>query len=281
MQSFKPTRASPHIRIRPASGLVAIDLHELWAYRDLFLILMLRDVKVRYKQTMLGVAWVILQPLAAALIFAVIFGKFARLPSENTPYILLTYAAMLPWNVFSGAIQRAGTSLLSDSKLISKVYFPRILIPLASSTAVLVDFAVSFCVWLGLLLIYGIYPAWQMLAFLPLLLIVLVATFGVSLFFSALNVYYRDFMYALPFLIQVWMYLSPIAYTSEIIPSRYKIVYAINPLVGVVDGFRWAFLGTGDFPSLSLSLSLVVSMLLFLGGTLVFQRIEQNFADVI
>lgn len=269
------------VRIQPASGWFHLDLREIWAYRDLFLILMLRDVKIRYKQTALGVIWVILQPLTAALIFAVIFGQFAKLPSQGVPYTLYVFAAMLPWNIFSGALQRSGTSLISDSRLISKVYFPRIVIPMASSGAVLIDFAVAFVVGLGLMLAYGILPTWRLVAVPGLVLLTLLLTLGIGLLVSALNVYYRDFMYALPFVIQVWMYASPIAYSSAIVPDSVKAVYALNPLVGIIGGFRWALLDVGDFPWTSIALSVLVSMAFLAAGVVVFQRIEDSFADVI
>jgi lipopolysaccharide transport system permease protein len=273
--------SAQHIRIQPAAGWAALQLGELWRYRDLISILMMRDVKLRYKQTALGVIWVILQPLVASLIFAIIFGRFANLPSSGVPYLPFVFAGMLPWNLFSGSVQRAGNSLVSDSRLISKVYFPRMAIPVASSAAVLVDFGVGLVVMLCLLPFYGI-PFTLNLLFLPFLLaLALLISVGVSLFLSALNVYYRDFMYALPFVIQVWMYASPVVYSADLIPGPLKPIYALNPIAGVIDGFRWALLGLGDFPAASLLISLIIGLLLFVGGSLVFQRVEQNFADVI
>jgi lipopolysaccharide transport system permease protein len=236
---------------------------------------------VRYKQTLLGAIWVILQPLTAALIFALIFGRFAKLPSGDTPYVLFVYVAMLPWNIFSGALQRAGTSLISDSRLISKVYFPRIVIPIASSSAVLIDFCVALIVGLVLLVSYGIIPTWRWIALPGLLLLVLLLTLGVALIFSALNVYYRDFMYALPFVVQVWMYASPIAYSPEIIPESAYPFYALNPMVGIIEGFRWAMLGLDNFPAISIGCSMILAPILFGAGLFVFQRIEDTFADVI
>ncbi len=272
---------SHHIRIRSTTSWLQLNWRELWAYRDLFWILMLRDIKVRYKQTLLGVIWVILQPLAAAGIFAVIFGNFADLPSEGVPYGLYVFAAMLPWNIFAGALQRSGVSLLGDARLISKVYFPRVIIPIASASAVLVDFVVAFCVGIALTASYGLYPTWQWLIIPLFLLMAMVLTLGVALFISALNVYYRDFMYALPFVIQVWMYASPIAYSMDIVPDRYRVIYGLNPMVGVINGFRWALLGLGDFPWASVGLSTLISLVLFLVGLVVFQRISDDFADVI
>src|SRR5258708_2295174 len=195
-----------HLRIQPSDQWSLNELRELWAFRDLFVILAARDVKLRYKQTVLGVTWVILQPLVASLIFAVIFGRIASLPSDGKPYLLFVYAGMLPWNLFAGSLQRAGNSLISDARLITKVYFPRLIIPIASSAAVLIDFAVSFVVMIGLLIFYHeqVSLTWNILALPLLLLVVLLVSVGVSLFLSALNVYYRDFLYALPFVIQVW-----------------------------------------------------------------------------
>lgn len=275
------SKASRIIRIVPARGWATLELSELWAFRDLLLILTMRDIKLRYKQTALGVIWVILQPLIAALIFAVIFGRLAELPSAGAPYLLFVFAGLLPWNLFAGALQRAGNSLVSDSRLISKVYFPRMSIPIASSAAVLVDFAVALVVMFGLIAFYG-YPLTPNMLALPLfVLLALLISVGVSLFFSALNVYYRDFMYALPFVIQVWMYASPVVYSADLIPAPFLPLYALNPMVGVIDGFRWSLLGLGTFPTVSVLISLVLGVAVFAAGAMVFQRVERSFADVI
>ncbi len=303
-----------HIRIQPQTSWFPVDFQELWAFRDLFAILAMRDVKLRYKQTILGVTWVILQPLVASLIFAIIFGRIASLPSDGKPYLLFVYVGMLPWNLFAGCLQRAGNSLITDSKLITKVYFPRLIIPIASSAAVLIDFGVAFVVMFALLVIsnyqvsyqanvfglkaFAFAPTflprfsisnqaslisitWNILALPLLLLLTLLVSIGVSLFLSALNVYYRDFMYALPFVIQVWMYASPLVYSANMIPDRWRLIYALNPMTGIIDGFRWSLLGTGDFPWLSLVLSILIGCLLFLGGAYTFQRVESRFADVV
>src|SRR5258708_23583701 len=211
---FEVRQPVRHIRIQPESSWFPVDFRELWAFRDLFAILAIRDMKLRYKQTILGVIWVILQPLVASLIFAIIFGRIASLPSDGKPYLLFVYAGMLPWNLFAGCPQRAGNSLISDAKLITKVYFPRLIIPIASSVAVLLDFAVAFVVMIVLLIVYrnDAPLTWNILALPLLLCVVLLISVGVSLFLSALNVYYRDFMYALPFMVQVWMYASPLVY---------------------------------------------------------------------
>lgn len=270
-----------HVRIGPSHGWAALNLREIFEYRDLLFILAMRDVKLRYKQTALGVSWVILQPLLSSLIFAVIFGRLANLPSDGLPYVLFVYAGMLPWNLFSGALQRAGNSLISDSRLISKVYFPRMIIPTASSVAVLADLAVALAVMVILIGLYRIPPTWHLVVLPVFAILSLFVAIGVGLWISAFNVYYRDFTYALPFLIQVWMYASPVVYSAQMVPDRWTIAYDLNPLVGMIAGFRWCLLGSGTFPLASTSISLAVSILLFIGGTMVFRRIERNFADVI
>jgi lipopolysaccharide transport system permease protein len=269
------------VRIKPARGWVALNLKELWDYRDLLLILASRDIKLRYKQTALGVIWVLLQPLLSSLIFAVIFGRLANLPSDGLPYVLFVYAGMLPWNLFSGALQRAGNSLISDSRLISKVYFPRMIIPTASSLAVLADLAVALGVMVVLMIVYQISPTWHLFALPVFVLLSLLIAVGVGLWISAFNVYYRDFTYALPFVIQVWLYASPVVYSSKMVPVGWRGIYAVNPLVGVIAGFRWCLLGSSAFPVTSASLSLLVGLVIFVGGALVFRRIERNFADVV
>jgi lipopolysaccharide transport system permease protein len=271
-------RDLPLIRIEP--GGKVLDWRELWRFRDLFWIFAQRDIKLRYRQTALGIVWVILQPLAAALIFAVIFGVLAHLPSNGAPYLLFVFAAMLPWNLFSGGVQRAGNSLITDARLITKVYFPRELIPLASSAAVLLDLAVASIVMLALMVLYHAAFAWTLLALVPLMFVALAITVGVSLFFSALNVYYRDFSYALPFLLQIWLYASPVVYASSLVPERWRLVYGLNPMVGVIDGFRWAFLG-GPFPLGTTVEAGVLGLLVLLLGAYVFERVERSFADVI
>jgi len=269
------------VLIKPVSGWGALPLRELWQFRDLMVILIVRDIKLRYKQTGLGILWVILQPLIGSLIFAVIFGGFAELPSDDAPYLLFVFAGLLPWNIFSGALQRAGNSLISDSRLISKVYFPRMSIPIASSAAVLVDFAVALVVMFVLMLLFR-YPITLNVLLLPIfILAVLLNAVGVSLLFSALNVYYRDFMYALPFLVQVFMYASPVVYATSLIKEPFNAIYMFNPMVGVINAFRWALLGTGEFPAVPLLISFIVGMIIFLVGAFVFQRIERNFADVV
>jgi lipopolysaccharide transport system permease protein len=279
-----PTERSarlPHVRIAPPSAWSDVGLAELWSYRDLFGILALRDVKLRYKQTALGVSWVVLQPLLSSLIFAVVFGNLAKLPSSGLPYLLFVFAGMLAWNLFAQGVQRAGNSLVGDSRLISKVYFPRIIIPIASATAVLLDFAVACVVMLILCFFYGVTPSPTWLAVIPLMTLTFAIAVGCSLIFSALNVYYRDFMYALPFVIQMWMYGSPLVYSTELVPEKWQVIYSLNPMSGAIQGFRWALLGHADFPAVPLLLSVVGATVLVAVGLLVFQRVERSFADVI
>lgn len=268
----------PKFVIEPRGG--AIELRELWQFRDLLLILAQRDIRLRYRQTALGIVWVVLQPLVAALIFAAIFGLFAKLPSDGTPYLLFVFAAMLPWNLFSGGVLRAGNSLITDARLVTKIYFPRAIIPIASVSAVLLDFAVACVVMLVLMLLYGTEISWAILALPGLMMITLAITVGMSLMFSALNVYYRDFAYALPFILQVWMYGSPVVYSSSLVPDQWQLLYGLNPLVGVIDGFRWALVG-GQPPATTIIESAVIGLLMFIAGATVFKRVERSFADVI
>lgn len=254
---------------------------ELWEYRDVAWMLATRDIKLRYKQTALGVVWVILQPLSAGIIFAVIFGHFAKMPSDGKPYVLFVMTGLLAWNLFSGAIQRAGNSLVTDSKLITKVYFPRILVPLASTVAVLVDFIVSLIVLIILMLYYGVSPGLEILTLpLWLLLTVLLGT-GVSLWLSAINVKYRDFMYAMPFLIQLWMYATPVVYASSLIPEKWRWIFALNPMVGIIEGFRWSILGSSGLTLTVLVTSVAMALGMSLAGVFYFKSVEREFADYI
>ena len=277
----KPDSQLVHRRISPPTSWSDLSFSEFWSYRDLFGILTVRDIKLRYKQTALGVVWVVLQPLLSSLIFAVVFGNLAKLPSDGAPYIVFVFAAMLPWNLFAGSLQRAGNSLIGDAPLISKVYFPRIVLPIASAAAVLLDFAVACGVMIVISVLYGVTPSWTWLAVAPLTALVFVVAVGSSLFFSALNVYYRDFMYALPFVIQVWMYGSPVVYSSSLVPPSWQFLYHLNPMAGIIDGFRWAILGNREFPATGVLMAVFGSAAAFLVGVYVFQRVERSFADVI
>jgi len=268
-----------HVRIRPLTGWSALRLRELWEFRDVLVMLALRDLKLRYKQTVLGVAWVVLQPLVSGVIFAVIFGRFAGLPSDGRPYLLFVFAGLLGWNLFAGILQRAGNSLVMEARLITKVYFPRLLIPCAAAAAALVDFVVSLAVMAALLAWHGVWPgAWLLL--LPVVVAIILALgIGASLWISALNVRYRDFMYALPFLIQVWMYASPVVYGLAMVPERWRGVFALNPLVGILEGLRTAMLGGGREVLVPLAMAAGMALVAVVSGAFFFRRVERGFAD--
>ena len=279
-KGFLPAKRQliPRLVIAPDSG--AIDWLDLWRFRDLFAILAERDIRLRYRQTALGIFWVILQPLAASLIFAAIFGSFAKLPSGGAPYVLFVFAAMLPWNLFSAGVQRGGNSLINNVGLVTKIYFPRAIIPIATVAAVLLDFAVASVLMVVLLFAHAAPFSPSLLAIPLLTILVLGVTVGVSLLVSALNVYYRDFSNALPFILQIWLYGSPIVYSSTLVPDRWRLLYGLNPLVGIVDGFRWALLGA-PMPTVTLIESAVITVVAIIVGAAVFKRVERSFADVI
>ena len=265
----------------PTHGWLSLRLGDLWHYRELLYFLTWRDVKIRYKQTALGVAWAVLQPLITMVIFSVIFGQLAKLPSDGIPYPVFSYAALLPWGLFSGALQRAGTSLVTNANLITKVYFPRLVIPISAVAAGLVDFAISFVVLLSLMLYYKITLTWMIVTIPLFALLAVLTALAVSLWLSALNVQYRDVQHMIPFLIQAWMYASPVAYSVGLIPTGpWRIIYGINPMAGVIQGFRWALLG-GTPPDELMTISVVIVLLLLVSGLLYFRRMEKTFADVV
>lgn len=268
----------PSIRIRPSGAGGRERWAELWEFRDVLFMLAVRDVKLRYKQTALGVVWVVLQPLVAGVIFAVIFGRFAGLPSGDRPYLLFVFAGLLAWHLFAGILQRAGNSLVGEARLITKVYFPRLLIPGAAAAAALVDYLVSLGVMAALLAWFGVTPGRELLLLPLVTLLTLALALGVSLWVAALNVRYRDFMYALPFVIQVWMYASPVVYGLELIPGRWQSVFALNPLVGIIEAHRWALLG-GAGSLTWLAVSAAAAVVALGSGAWFFRRVEQDFAD--
>lgn len=269
----------PVIRIQPTGGLLDVNFRELWDYRELLYFLIWRDIKVRYKQTAIGIAWVLLQPLAMMLVFTLFFGKLARLPSEGVPYPLFALAGLLPWQLFSRAVTESSNSLVLEQRLISKIFFPRLLIPTAATLAALVDFSVSLSFLLFLSLAFGFTPGLQ-ISLLPFLVLIMIMTaLGISYWLSALNVEYRDVMYTIPFINQIWMFLTPIVYPSSLIPDAWQTPYSLNPMVGVVEGFRWCLLGTGDGLSPMLLASATVSVLLFTSGLIWFRRLERTFVD--
>ena len=271
----------PVIRIEPTSGSVGATLKELWEFRELLFFLVWRDVKVLYKQTAIGAAWAVIQPVLTMLIFTLVFGRFAKIPSDGVPYPIFTYVALLPWMYFAKALNQSTLSLVSNSNLITKVYFPRVMLPMAAMLAGLVDFALSFGVLLAMMLWYGIAPN-ASIVFLPVLVFQMMATaLSVSLWLSAINVRYRDVGQAMPFLIQIWMFASPVAYPTNLVPENWRLLYSFNPMAGVIEGFRWALLGKQAPELLPIAVSALVVAALLLSGLFFFKRMEKTFADVV
>ena len=269
--------------IEPPKRWAALNLREVWAYRELFWTLAVRDLRVRYAQTELGAAWAIIQPLLTMIIFSAIFGGLAGFAkdTQGIPYPVFTYVALLPWTFFAGTITRASQSMVASSSLITKVYFPRLIIPFSSVVTGLVDFAVAFVVLLGMLVFYRVMPTWGVLAVPLLLLLAMLCSLGVGLWLGALNVEYRDVGYVVPFLVQIWMYVSPVAYPASVVPGKYQFAYALNPMYGVVEGFRWAFFAGHPFPALALGMSVAVTAVLMISGLYYFRHMERTFADVV
>jgi len=269
------------LRIQPSKGWVSLKLKELWEYRELLYFLVWRDVKVRYKQTALGVLWAIIQPVMTMVVFSLFFGKLGKMASDGIPYPIFSFAALVPWTFFSNGLTQASNSLVGSANLIKKVYFPRLTIPIATVLAGVVDFVLAFAVLLVMMLWYGITPTINVL-WLPLfLLLALVASLGVSLWLSALNVEYRDVRYVVPFLTQFWLFATPIAYSSHLLPEPWRTLYGLNPMVGVVEGFRWALLGTGTAPGPIVAVSALAALLLMTSGAFYFRRMEKTFADIV
>jgi len=271
---------APVVIIRPSRGWVSLNLRDLWEYRELLYFLIWRDVKVRYKQTVLGAAWAILQPFLTMVVFSVFFGRLAKVPSDGIPYPVFAYTALLPWQLFAHALTESGNSLVANQQLLKKVYFPRLVIPISAVLAGLLDFSIAFVVLIGMMFYYRIVPT--AVAFtLPLFLLLAIATaLGVGLWLSALNVQYRDVRYTIPFLTQFWLFATPVAYSSSLVPEWIRPLYGLNPMAGVVEGFRWALLGKGGVGPLMIVSALAVTLLL-LGGLVYFRRMEKTFADVV
>ena len=273
--------AAPTLVIKPSGNWPRIDFAELWAYHGLFFFLVWRDVKVRYAQTVLGAGWAILQPLLTMVLFAVIFGRLARIPSDGVPYPLFSLAALVPWTYFSTALSGAGNSLVANTNLLTKIYFPRLIIPAAPVLAGLVDFGIGFVLLLAVMLWYGVVPSLAAVAVLPVLIAgMMLTSVGVGSWLAALNIQYRDVKHVTPFLLQVWMYASPIVYPMSAVPERYRMVYALNPMAGIIEGFRALLLGTRAVPWSSIAMSLAVGGFFFVTGALYFRRMERIFADV-
>ncbi len=267
--------------IRPSRGWISLNLRDLWEYRELLYFLTWRDIKVRYKQTVLGAAWAIIQPFFTMVVFSLFFGKLAKVPSDNIPYPLFSYAALVPWQFFANGLSQSSTSLVASANLIKKVYFPRLVVPISAVISGGVDFVLAFVVLLGMMLFYGIVPT-VAIVWLPLLLLLaLVTSLGVGLWLTAMNVQFRDVRYAIPFLIQAWMFATPIAYPSSLLDEPWRTLYGINPMAGVVEGFRWALLGTETTPGPIMLVSSLVAVGLLVSGAFYFRRMEKTFADVV
>jgi lipopolysaccharide transport system permease protein len=278
-----PVSASPApvIEIRPSAGWLDLDLAAVWRYRELLYFLIWREIKIRYKQASLGIAWAIIQPVLAVVIFTVVFGLFARFPSDGIPYALFAFTAVLPWTYFAEALRRTALGLVSDADLIRKIYFPRLIIPVATTATPLVDFAFGALALGGLMAWYGVAPTWNILALPFLTAMVALLALAVGMLLAPINVRYRDIVHTLPFAIQIWMFATPVVYPLSIIPERWQAVYSLNPMVGIIEAFRWSVLGTGSPNVTSILVSLVVSMVILAIALVMFRRAERSFADVI
>lgn len=281
VESDSPRWGGNCLVIQPRKGWRPPDWRELWRYRELFWFLAARDIKVRYKQTALGASWAIIQPFFTMVVFSVFFGRLAKVPSDGLPYPLFTFCALLPWQMFSHALTQSSNSLVTEQRLISKVYFPRLLVPLSSVSSAAVDFAIAFVMLLAMMAWYGIYPGWAALALPLFVLLALASALAVGVWLSALNVHYRDFRYTIPFLTQLWMVLTPVAYPSSLVPEAWRWLYGLNPMAGVVEGFRWALLGNASVSAPLLSASVVAVLFLLAGGLVFFRRTEMAFADIV
>jgi len=272
---------APHIRIKPVEGWSGFGLKDLWDYRELLYFLTWRDVKVRYKQTAIGAAWAVVQPFMTMVVFTMIFGYLAGMSSEGQPYPLFSFAALMPWTYFSKSLSQSVTSVVGNAHLITKVYFPRLLLPISAVASGLIDFAISFVFFLGMMAWYGTMPTWRMLLAPVFLLLTILTALAVSFWLSAINVRYRDVGQAIPFLIHLWLYASPVAYSLRELPEKWQLLLAFNPMTGVIEGFRWALLGNTAPDVRSMSVSAAVVLALLFSGVVFFRRIEATFADVV
>ena len=281
-----PSAAAPALRspltvIQPSRGWISLDLEELWDYRELLLFLTWRDIKVRYQQTALGASWAIIQPLLNMIVFTIFFGRLAKVPSDGIPYPLFAYTALVPWQFFAFSLTESANSVVASERLVTKVYFPRLLIPLARILAGLVDFALAFLVLIGMMVQYGVRPSPAVIT-LPFFLALAVATaLGVGLWLSALNVQYRDVRHTVTFIVQFWLFASPVAYSSTLVPARWRTWYGLNPMAGVIEGFRWALLRKTPAPGGMLVVSVLIVALVLTSGLYYYRRMEKTFADVV
>jgi lipopolysaccharide transport system permease protein len=277
-----PKLELPTLRIAPSKGWVPLKLKDLWEYRELLYFLIWRDIKVRYKQTALGATWAIIQPFFTMVVFSIFFGHLAKVPSDGIPYPLFSFAALVPWTFFANGLSQSSNSLVGSGTLITKVYFPRLIIPLASVFSGIVDFVLAFIVLLGMMVYYGLLPTTMNVLWLPLfLLLALTTSLGVGLWLSALNVEYRDVRYIVPFITQFWMLATPIGYPSSLLQQPWRTLYGLNPMVGVAEGFRWALLGTNTAPGPIIAVSSAAAVLILVTGAFYFRRMEKTFADLV
>jgi len=276
-----PTIQAHAILIRPSRGWASLRLSELWEYRELLYFLVWRDIKVRYKQTVLGASWAVIQPFFTMVVFSLFFGRLAKIPSDGIPYPIFSYAALVPWAFFANGLNQASNSLVGNSNLIKKVYFPRIAMPIAAVLGGVVDFILAFIMLIGMVLYFGMVPTVNVVWLPFFLLLAFVTSLGASLWLSAMYVQYRDVRHIIPFLTQIWLFATPIAYPSSLLPEPWRTIYGINPMVGVVEGFRWALLGTQTGPQAMIIVSSLVALLLLFSGTFYFRRMERTFADVV
>jgi lipopolysaccharide transport system permease protein len=279
--SGQPGSEPDWVTIEPPRGWTSLGLRELWQYRELLYFLTWRDIKVRYKQTALGAAWAIIQPLSTMVVFSLFFGRLAKIPSDGVPYPLFSFAALVPWTFFANGLTQSANSVVLSQNLITKIYFPRLAVPIATVLSGAVDFVLAFVILLALMMFYGTPLTPHALWVIPLSLLALVTSVGVGFWLAALNVQYRDVRYAVPFLVQLWLFATPIAYPSSLLAEPWRTVYALNPMVGVVEGFRWALLGTATAPGAMLFVSSVAALVVAVGGALYFRRMEQTFADIV
>jgi lipopolysaccharide transport system permease protein len=273
--------AAPVIRIEPSRGWISLRLNELWEYRELLYFLAWRDIKIRYKQTVLGAAWAIIQPFFTMVVFSVFFGRLAGIPSDGVPYPIFSFAALVPWTFFANSLNQSSNSLVSSANLIQKVYFPRLAVPIASVFSGMVDFVLAFIVLLGMMLYYGMLPTINVVWLPAFCLLAFVTSLGVGLWLSAMNVRFRDVRYTVPFLTQFWMFATPIAYPSSLLSEPWRTLYGLNPMVGVIEGFRWGLLGTNTAPGSVIFVSSFVAISILVGGAFYFRRVEKTFADIV
>lgn len=278
---IEESHVSHSVHIAARRRWLALDLAELWAYRELLYFFVWRDIKVRYKQTVIGAAWAVLQPVMTMLVFSLFFGRLAKIPSQGLPYPVFYYCALLPWMYFATAMQAATNIIVDQQRVITKIYFPRVVLPIAAVLSGLVDFAISFCVFVGLMVHYRIPPTGAVIWLPAFMLLAVLTALGVGLWLSALNALYRDVRYVVPFLVQFWMFASPVAYPSSLVPQKWRWLYGLNPMAGVIEGFRWALTGHGDPPGILMAASSAAVVLLVFSGLVYFHAMEGTIADVV